>query len=118
MKFALIAITLASLVVAVPFTPEEIRAGAAARIGSRDAGVVEEGHTMRSLDDMSNADVMKRACSYNTPCNCSGLKAGLFCGDGVLGCTRGLVYQCSTDGHTTCVYGPRNSCKKCNALSC
>ncbi|TDL19208.1 hypothetical protein BD410DRAFT_727520, partial [Rickenella mellea] len=51
-------------------------------------------------------------------CDCTGIASGLFCGDGVLGCVSGDVYQCSTDGHTSCNFGPRKSCQQCNALIC
>ncbi|TDL27698.1 hypothetical protein BD410DRAFT_713423, partial [Rickenella mellea] len=59
----------------------------------------------------------RRSCTPDG-CDCIGIAPGLFCGDGILGCKIGDVYQCSTDGHTTCNFGVRTSCKKCNKLSC
>ncbi|ORZ12852.1 hypothetical protein BCR42DRAFT_420108 [Absidia repens] len=53
-----------------------------------------------------------------TSCSCSGIPNGLFCGDGNLGCTKGHVYQCGSDGKNSCDFGIRNSCVKCNKLKC
>ena len=64
-----------------------------------------------------DGELSKRACTASS-CNCSGIKAGLWCGDGLLNCKKGHVYQCSTDGHTTCDYGIRKSCQQCNKLKC
>lgn len=58
-----------------------------------------------------------RACTP-TSCKCTGVPNGLFCGDGLLNCKKGNVYQCGGDGKLSCDYGVRNSCKKCNKLQC
>ncbi|KAH7106772.1 hypothetical protein BKA62DRAFT_216236 [Auriculariales sp. MPI-PUGE-AT-0066] len=64
------------------------------------------------------ASLVKRACKKDK-CNCIGLKKGaIFCGDGVFGCKKGNVYQCNSNGKTTCNFGVRGTCKKCNKLKC
>ncbi|BEI86740.1 hypothetical protein CcaverHIS002_0700860 [Cutaneotrichosporon cavernicola] len=58
----------------------------------------------------------RRACNP-TACSCKYVLAGLFCGDGLLGCKKGYVYQCS-GGPKSCEFGLRDSCKQCNQLQC
>lgn len=77
----------------------------------RDPAVLAE------LTEAGDGALTKRACTPSS-CNCKGFAAGLFCGDGVLNCVVGHVYQCSTDGRTTCDYGIRKSCQQCNKLTC
>ncbi|BEJ14856.1 hypothetical protein CspHIS471_0406230 [Cutaneotrichosporon sp. HIS471] len=67
----------------------------------------------RSLDEQS---LESRACPKSN-CDCVGVKGGLFCGDGYFNCKKGYVYQCS-GGSKSCVFGKRDSCKKCNKLKC
>jgi len=38
--------------------------------------------------------------------------------DGLLKCAKGHVYECNKDGKTTCDYGVRKTCQKCNKLKC
>ena len=84
-----------------------------------------------------NGTFSKRACIPSS-CDCSGFPGGLFCGgerqflinigitetdslifsDGFFGCIPDHVYQCNSDGHTTCDFGIRNSCVQCGQLSC
>ncbi|EJD37532.1 hypothetical protein AURDEDRAFT_173391 [Auricularia subglabra TFB-10046 SS5] len=94
---------------------------ATAVVAQRDPAVLEalaarEGAEV-SARFPGDGELTKRACAASK-CNCSGIKAGLWCGDGLLNCKKGHVYQCSTDGHTTCDYGVRTSCQKCNKLAC
>ncbi|KZV95484.1 sphingomyelin phosphodiesterase [Exidia glandulosa HHB12029] len=95
---------------------------ATAVVAQRDPAVLaalnaRPGFEAREISDFEGGSLVKRACTASS-CNCSGFPPGLFCGDGVLNCKKGNVYQCSTDGHTTCSYGVRTSCQKCNALTC
>ncbi|EJD48717.1 hypothetical protein AURDEDRAFT_112832 [Auricularia subglabra TFB-10046 SS5] len=88
----------------------------AAVAAQRDPAVLEA-VAARAGIQAGDGSLTKRACTPSS-CNCSGYAPGLFCGDGVLSCVVGHVYQCSTDGHTTCDYGIRTSCQQCNKLSC
>ncbi|EJD40372.1 hypothetical protein AURDEDRAFT_170555 [Auricularia subglabra TFB-10046 SS5] len=38
----------------------------------------------------------RQGCA-DTVCNCRGIRAGKFCGDGAFGCELGIVYQCSDE---------------------
>ncbi|KAJ3544212.1 hypothetical protein NM208_g3177 [Fusarium decemcellulare] len=66
---------------------------------------------------LAMGEIMPRACKP-TSCSCQGVPNGLFCGDGILGCVKGHVYQCGDDGKKSCDFGPRDSCKKCGELQC
>ncbi|KAK2768208.1 hypothetical protein FQN54_000060 [Arachnomyces sp. PD_36] len=59
----------------------------------------------------------KRDC-VPTACSCYAVPNGLFCGDGLLDCTPGHVYQCDGDGKESCDYGLRDSCAECGELEC
>ncbi|KAH7101363.1 hypothetical protein BKA62DRAFT_183841 [Auriculariales sp. MPI-PUGE-AT-0066] len=92
-------------------------------VASRDDGDDEDAEDYVEDDDETGgpadgASLVKRACK-KSKCNCIGLKKGaIFCGDGVLGCKKGNVYQCNSNGKTTCNFGTRSTCKKCNKLKC
>jgi hypothetical protein len=72
----------------------------------------------RSLEPVSTSvfELTQRACKPSK-CDCTGIKAGLFCGDGYYGCKKGRVYQCS-GGAKSCMYGGVRTCNKCNKLKC
>ncbi|KAJ6495106.1 hypothetical protein C8R45DRAFT_804913, partial [Mycena sanguinolenta] len=59
----------------------------------------------------------QRACVASS-CICNGI-SGLFCGNSHINpaCTTGDVFQCNESGKT-CNFGVRDSCKKCNKLTC
>ncbi|TFK61268.1 hypothetical protein BDN72DRAFT_778433, partial [Pluteus cervinus] len=60
---------------------------------------------------------LRPGCDYSTPCAGNGWAPGLHCGDGLLGCKKGNVYQVGSDTNV-CDFGKRNSCVECNDLSC
>lgn len=104
--FAVIALALASSVVAQQRDPAVVAAVAARPLTEvYDSFPPGEGA------------LTKRACTASK-CDCDGFGPGLFCGDGILGCKSGHVYECNKNGHTTCDYGVRKSCQKCGQLSC
>ncbi|KAF8073877.1 hypothetical protein FPV67DRAFT_1666625 [Lyophyllum atratum] len=67
--------------------------------------------------EVSASDFSKRAC-VPSECVCNKVQ-GQFCGTSTINpsCVKGHVYECSTSG-TACDYGLRNSCAKCNNLTC
>ncbi|KAH7102818.1 hypothetical protein BKA62DRAFT_90796 [Auriculariales sp. MPI-PUGE-AT-0066] len=64
-----------------------------------------------------NGTLSRRECVPSS-CDCQGFKAGIFCGDDNLGCKKGNVFQCNTNGHLTCDFGIRKTCQKCDDLKC
>ncbi|KAL2105510.1 hypothetical protein VUR80DRAFT_8248 [Thermomyces stellatus] len=61
---------------------------------------------------------MGKVMCIPTECSCQGVPNGLFCGDGLLGCVEGHVYQCGDDGQKSCDFGVRESCQICGELEC
>ncbi|KZV92756.1 hypothetical protein EXIGLDRAFT_768676 [Exidia glandulosa HHB12029] len=53
-----------------------------------------------------------------TTCQCTGIRTGLFCGDGAFNCKVGNVYQCGENGQISCDYGFRESCPDCTVVFC
>ncbi|KZV97813.1 hypothetical protein EXIGLDRAFT_729611 [Exidia glandulosa HHB12029] len=53
-----------------------------------------------------------------TTCKCTGIRTGLFCGDGAFNCKVGNVYQCGENGKISCDYGFRTSCPDCTTIFC
>ncbi|KAM7212948.1 hypothetical protein V8F06_011652 [Rhypophila decipiens] len=106
MKYSIIVSLVAAIPCVMGQAAARVRADADAQLAARDA-----------VDAQVEAELMPRAC-VATKCNCLAIPNGLFCGDGLLNCKKGNVYQCGGDGKLSCDYGVRNSCKKCNKLSC
>ncbi|BEI84136.1 hypothetical protein CcaverHIS002_0407400 [Cutaneotrichosporon cavernicola] len=74
------------------------------------------GHDARAAASLGERSLERRQCT-DSSCDCIYIPEGLFCGDGLLNCQYGHVYQCS-GGSYSCDYGPRDSCGECGALSC
>ncbi|KAF8063177.1 hypothetical protein FPV67DRAFT_231636 [Lyophyllum atratum] len=56
------------------------------------------------------AEINKRACNYNTPCQIYTLPQGQYCGANGPGgpCKSGYIYECGPNG--CCEYGPSSRC--------
>lgn len=74
---------------------------------------------VKNLEILCNlTDNLKPRQCIPTECSCQGVPNGLFCGDGLLGCVEGHVYQCGDDGQKSCDFGVRESCQICGELEC
>ncbi|TDL19206.1 hypothetical protein BD410DRAFT_792449 [Rickenella mellea] len=73
------------------------------------AALAQRGESILRVGDFKLDKLNRRAC-VPSKCDCTGFAPGLFCGDGFLGCKKGVVYQCDKDGHTSCDLGLEGSC--------